>query len=291
MTKFTIVILVLIFLSFSSEHVVIEVKIILESIWHEHIVHILSQVHSHIDLVAELVLFFLIKVAFLRGNAASKNVEKGLGFHGLDDGTGLVGLLVLLLLLDLLLGWVLGLVSPRDGCSLNSLHLILGVGLVDDLEREDLLGEVLILAEVELDGEGLAGLGVGGIRLLLLALNVAQVVLENGLVLLLDQFKDHLVVLDGTVPEVGNALLSLEVLYINCLHLFLLLRLFSGLLLGEVLSVVGLKLGIVSGELSLVGSELSHGTLYDLLSDLIQGALLLKNLGLNGFDFQVKLVR
>ena len=290
MTKF-IVILVLIFVSFSSEHVVIEVKIILESIWHEHIVHILSQVHSHIDLVAELVLFFLIKVAFLRGNAASKHVEKGLGFHGLDDGTGLVGLLVLLLLLDLLLGWVLGLVSPRDGCSLNSLHLILGVGLVDDLEREDLLGEVLILAEVELDCEGLAGLGVGGIRLLLLALNVAQVVLENGLVLLLDQLKDHLVVLDGTVPEVGNALLSLEVLYINCLHLFLLLRLLSGLLLGEVLSVVGLKLGIVSCELSLVGSELSHGTLYDLLSDLIQGALLLKNLGLNGFDFQVELVR
>ena len=111
MTKF-IVILVLIFVSFSSEHVVIEVKIILESIWHEHIVHILSQVHSHIDLVAELVLFFLIKVAFLRGNAASEHVEKGLGFDSLDDSTGLVGLLVLLLLLDLLLGWVFGLVSP-----------------------------------------------------------------------------------------------------------------------------------------------------------------------------------
>ena len=54
--------------------------------------------------------------------------------------------------------------------------------------------------------------------------------------------------------------------------------------------MVGLKLGIVGGKLSFIGFKLSQCTLYNLLSDLIQGALLLKNFGLDGFYFGVKFI-
>ncbi len=114
--------------------------------------------------------------------------------------------------------------------------------------------------------------------------------LKDRLILLLHQLKDHLVVLDGAVPEVGDALLSLKVLNINSLHLFLFLGFLGCLLLGNVVSVIGLKLSVVSCKISLVGAEVSHCTFNDLLSNLIEGTLLLEDLGLYGFDLGVKLI-
>ena len=115
-------------------------------------------------------------------------------------------------------------------------------------------------------------------------------VLKDRLVLLLHQLKNHLVVLYRTIPEIGDALLALQVVHIHCLHLFLFLRLLRGLLLRKVLSVMCLKLSVVSGEISLVARKLCNLTLNDLLSDLIQRALLLEDLGFDGLDFGVEFI-
>jgi len=121
-----ILIRILIFHVLTTEHVVIQVKVVLECIRNEHIVNILSEVHGDIDLVTELVLFLFLHIgAFLGGHAVSEDVEEGLGLDGLHNGPRLIGLLVLLLLLDLLLGRVLSLVGPRYRGTHNTLNLII----------------------------------------------------------------------------------------------------------------------------------------------------------------------
>ena len=129
----SIIITVLIFASLTSEHVIIEVKIVLESIGNEYIVHILSQVQGHANLFTELILFLFVEVSFLGGHSVSEHVEERLSLDSLDDCASLVGLLMLLLLLDLLLGGILRFIGPGDGSTLNSLNLILSIGLVDNL--------------------------------------------------------------------------------------------------------------------------------------------------------------
>ena len=109
----------------ATEHVVLQVEVVLECIGYEHVVDVLSEVHGHVDLVTELVLLFLLHVrVLLGGHAVSEDIEEGLGLDGLDDGPGLIGLLVLLLLLDLLLGRVLRLVRPGDRSPHNALNLV-----------------------------------------------------------------------------------------------------------------------------------------------------------------------
>lgn len=177
---------VLIFHIFTAEHVVVQVKVVLESVRDQYFVNVLSKVHGHVDFVTELVLFFLVHLgALLRDNAVSEHVEEALSLDSLDDGPGLVSLLVLLLLLDLLLGRILGLIGPRNGSAHYALNLIIRVGAVDDLKGEDFLSEVLILVEVEPDSEVLAGVWLAFFGVYTLRLNVSDV-LEDGLVLLLD---------------------------------------------------------------------------------------------------------
>ena len=147
-----VVIRILVFALFTAKHIIVQVKIVLKGIGNENIMDVLSEVHGIVDLIAELVLFFLFHVgAFFGGDAVIEDVEEAVSLDGLNDGPGLVGLLVLLLLLDLLLGRVLGLIGPRDGGANNALDLVVRVGTVDDLDGENLLSEVLILVEVELD--------------------------------------------------------------------------------------------------------------------------------------------
>ena len=148
-----VILAVLVLAALAAEHIVIEVQVVLEGIRHQHVVHVLSQVHSHVDLVAELVFFLFIEIALLGCNTVGEHVEEGVGLDGLDDGACLIGLLVLLLLLDLLLGRVLRLVRPRNRRPLDPLHLVLRVRLVHNSKGKHFLGEVLVLAEVELDGE------------------------------------------------------------------------------------------------------------------------------------------
>lgn len=63
---------------------------------------------------------------------------------------------MLLLLLDLLLGGVLGLISPADGGAHDALNIFIRVSLVHNLQGEYFLREILILVEVEADGESFA---------------------------------------------------------------------------------------------------------------------------------------
>jgi len=77
-----------------------------------------------------------------------EDIEETLILNGLDNGTSLIGLLVLLLLLDLLLGGVFSLI-PGDLSSFDFLNFFIIVILVDNLEFKGFVGEVFILVEME----------------------------------------------------------------------------------------------------------------------------------------------
>jgi hypothetical protein len=61
-----------------------------------------------------------------------EDIEEAFSFNSLDNSSGLVGLLVLLLLLDLLLGGVLAFV-PLDGSTFNLLNIVL-IATIEDFD-------------------------------------------------------------------------------------------------------------------------------------------------------------
>ena len=85
-----------------------------------------------IDLVKLLVFFFAISSAFFRSNSAIEIVEETFSFDGLNNSSGFVGLLMLLLLLDLLLGGVFAFL-PLDFGSFELLYHVV-VAFVDYLQ-------------------------------------------------------------------------------------------------------------------------------------------------------------
>jgi len=151
----------------------------------------------------------LFEVALRWGHAVRKHVEEKIGFYTFHNGSSLISLLVLLLLLNLLFSRVLGLIGQGDRCAFDAFDLVLCVGVGDELDVEDHLGEVFVVRKVEPHAERLAGVPWDGQDAL--GVDVYQVGLENGVVVLLDELVFHLVVHDATPPEFGDALLTIEV--------------------------------------------------------------------------------
>jgi len=101
-----------------------------------------------INLVVEFILFLRFEVGvFIWSGSALEYVEEALSINSLNNGSGLIGLLVLLLLLDLLFGWVFTLI-PVDLSTFDLFNLIF-ITLVEDLEFKFRVSEEFVLVEVE----------------------------------------------------------------------------------------------------------------------------------------------
>lgn len=203
-------------------------------------------------------LFFGFQVGVLSGSSSvCEDIEEGFSFNSLDDGSGLVGLFVLLLLLDLLFGWVLTL-SPCNEGAFSLLDIIV-ITLVDDFQCEELLIEELVLVEVEVGLESLDRFSGS------LCVNMLQV-LEDLFVLFLDQIPDHLVVLDSLEPEVRNTADSLQVINFDWLIFFIFFLFLIIFSLSRDQSALFFKLfvGLIEGDF--VSCEVSNLTGNDLAS-------------------------
>lgn len=268
-----------------------DLQVVLESQGDELILelgtHIVVVVHKLTGVLLRAFAFLVVILRGLLGLAFGElllvghldgleEVEERFLVDGLGDGLAWLALLCLLLLLDLLLGYVLA-VLPLD---------LGAVALLDDVlsgHHEALLQLGVLEIVVLLEGEDQVEAVAGGVQL---ALNVLQVH-EDGAILLLDQAGDAAMVEHGAHPEPwdteGGVLDVLDIAGgdLDLLVVLVVEELSAGLILSEDLSrgllLTGEELVSLLVDLLVKAVILELELTVDLLVLLINLALLVLN--------------
>ena len=139
--------------SIHTKHVKIfvETKEELKSFGKEKIVEVFNDLLDLIHLVPAVILLLAVALTFLGLFSGLEDVEERVGINSLDNCSGLASLLMLLLLLDLLLGWVFSF-QPLDVCSSNALQTVLSLVLKNNFKGIR-LEEVILSIESHRQGE------------------------------------------------------------------------------------------------------------------------------------------
>jgi len=104
-----------------------------------------------IHLISHFILLFGVSAVSVGwGFSVLEHVEERVGIDSFHHGSCLSGLLMLLLLLDLLFGWVFTF-KPLDSSSLDLLDLVFGLVLEGDREVGR-LEEVILFGKLHLQG-------------------------------------------------------------------------------------------------------------------------------------------